>query len=96
MVDIVVHDSIYTTTMAYGLSNGLMDAWILSIVSFFIALPPAILVKHTGNELLHFLQKSLSKFHGFKREKYYEARFLMDNTTSSKQLFEQIGKEFNL
>jgi len=82
--------------MAYGLSTGLLDAWILSIVSFFIALPPAILVKHTGNELLHFLQKSLSKSYGFKREKYYEARFLMDNPINSEQLFKQIQKEFDL
>jgi hypothetical protein len=47
--------------MAYGISNNMFDAWILSIISFFIALGPAIIMKYSGNELSYHIQKNLTK-----------------------------------
>lgn len=94
LVDIGVHDTIYTGLMAYGINNNLFDARVLAIFSFMIALPPAIFVKYSGNELLHYIQKNYTKLHGFKREKYYEARFIMDHHPDPKKIFEQTTKEF--
>lgn len=96
LIDIGVHDTIYAWLMAYGITNDMAEPWLLAIASFVLALGPAVLVKYSGNELLHRIQKNCTKLYGFKREKYYEARFLMDNPASSKQLFEQAQKKFNL
>ena len=82
--------------MSYGITQDIASPWILAVASFIIALPPAIFIKYSGNELLHHVQKSCTKCYGFKREKYYEARFLMESTSSSKELFEQMQQEFNL
>ena len=94
IVDILVHDSIYTSIMAYGISNNILDAWILSIFSFFIALPPAILMKYSGNELLYYIQKNYTKLHGFEREKYYEARFILNNHHDPEDILTSIAKDF--
>lgn len=66
----------------------------LSFVSFLIALPPAIFIKYSGNELLYILQKQFSKAYGFKREHYYEARFIVNDHRDPKEIFETIGKNF--
>jgi hypothetical protein len=68
----------------------------LSFVSFLIALPPAIFIKYSGNELLYILQKQFSKLYGFKREDYYEARFIVNNHSDPKAIFEKLGKDFSL
>lgn len=94
IVDITMHDSIYTLVMTYGLTHEMFSATLLSFISFLVALPPAILMKYSGNELLHVLQKQYSRFHGFKREKYYEARFIVNNHSNPKAIFEKIGDKF--
>jgi len=80
--------------MAYGLTHELLGPTLLSLVSFFVALPPAIFMKYSGNELLYVLQKQYSKLHGFKREEYYEARFIVNDYKNPEDIFENIGKEF--
>jgi hypothetical protein len=94
IIDITIHDSIYTTVMAYGLSHDILGPTHLSFVSFLIALPPAILIKYSGNELLYVLQKQYSRMYGFQWQNYYEARFIVNDYRDPKQLFESIGKEF--
>jgi len=80
--------------MAYGISNQMFDARVLAIFSFLIALPPAILMKYSGNELLYYLQKNYTKLHGFDREKYYEARFILNNHHDPQSLFLQAADKF--
>jgi hypothetical protein len=94
VADIVVHDSIYTSIMAYGISNNMFDAWILSIISFFIALGPAIIMKYSGNELSYHIQKNLTKLNWFQREKYYEARFIFNNHHKPLSIFEEAWNKF--
>lgn len=94
LVDIWVHDTIYTSLMAYWLSNNMFDAWLLSIFSFLIALPPAILMKYSGNELSYHIQKNLTKLNGFDREKYYESRFIFNNPHQSESIFEETANTF--
>lgn len=94
IIDITIHDSIYGMTMAYGLTNDILGPTLLSFISFLIALPPAILIKYSGNELLYVLQKQYSKLYGFKREDYYEARFIVNDYTHPDEIFENIGKKF--
>lgn len=93
-MDIGVHDTIYTSLMAYGLSNNMFDARILSIFSFLIALPPAILVKYSGNEIGYHIQKNLTKINGFDREKYYEARFIFNSTHKPADIFQETADTF--
>lgn len=94
LVDISIHDTIYTFIMAYGISHHIFDAWLLSIFSFLIALPPAILVKYSGNELLYYLQKNYTKLYGFQRERYYEARFILNHHPDPKSVFESTANKF--
>jgi hypothetical protein len=94
LVDIGIHDTIYTALMAYGISHHLFEPRILAIFSFLLALPPAILVKYSGNEFLYYLWKQLTKLQGFKREKYYESRFILNEYSHSTQLFQQTAKKF--
>lgn len=96
LIDIGIHDTIYTSLMAYGVSHHIFDAWILSIISFFVALPPAILVKYAGNELLHHLQKNYTKLHGFHREKYYEARFIVNQYHNPGVILQETAERFDL
>ncbi|MFZ2151365.1 MAG: hypothetical protein WAZ12_01245 [Candidatus Absconditicoccaceae bacterium] len=96
LVDIGIHDTIYTGLMAYGLSNQMFDARILAIFSFLIALPPAILVKYSGNELFYHIQKHLTKLNGLEREKYYEARFIFNNHQKPVSIFEETADKFGL
>lgn len=94
LVDILVHDTIYTALMAYWITHQMLDARVLAIFSFLIALPPAILVKYSGNEIFYHLQKNLTKVNGFQREKYYEARFLFNNHQKPLSIFEQVWDKF--
>ncbi|GHV26291.1 hypothetical protein FACS1894176_06730 [Bacteroidia bacterium] len=94
LVDITIHDTIYAVLMAYGISHQLFEPRILAIFSFILALPPAIFVKYSGNELLYYLRKQITKWYGFKREKYYEARFIVDSYPNPAELFQQTAKKF--
>lgn len=72
----------------------MFDARVLAIFSFLIALPPAILVKYSGNELFYHIQKHLTKLNGLEREKYYEARFIFNNHQKPFSIFEETADKF--
>lgn len=94
IVDICIHDTIYSSLMVYGLTHETVSATVLSVFSFIIALPPAILMKYSWNELLYFLQKEYSKLHRFNWENYYEARFIVNNYSNPESIFNELWKEF--
>ncbi|MDR0606821.1 MAG: hypothetical protein LBG52_00320 [Candidatus Peribacteria bacterium] len=82
--------------MTYGISHQLFEPRILAVVSFLLALPPAIFIKYSGNELLYYLWKQLAKRQGFRRETYYESRFILNDLSNPTQLFQQIATRFKL
>jgi hypothetical protein len=51
-------------------------------------------MKYSGNELLYHIQKNYTKLHGFEREKYYEARFIVNNHHNPEDIFNTTAEKF--
>ena len=95
--DILVHDPFYIILMYVGLKvyPG-TPVWILSIMSFVIAVFAVSGIELLITEINYSRLKKRMKKLGFGTEEYFESRFLIESKQSRKKLIEKISKQFNL
>ena len=95
--DILIHDPIYIVLMYIGLKiYSTTPVWILSIISFIIAVFVVSGVEVGIVELAYLKLKRKLKKQGFQVEKYLESRFLIKSNKSPKQIIDRLSKKFNL
>lgn len=95
--DVLVHDPVYIVLMYLGLSayKG-TPAWILSAVSFVIAVIAVAFIEVGITEARYLIFKWRAKRAGFEVEKYYESRFLVDAVFDPDQAMKLISEQFDL
>ncbi len=95
--DILIHDPVYILLMLVGLKiYPATPVWILSIMSFIIAVFAVSGIELLITEISYWNLKRKMKKIGFGVEKFMEARFLIESKQNSKKLIEKISKQFNL
>jgi hypothetical protein len=95
--DILIHDPVYIVLMFVGLNiyPG-TPVWILSLMSFVIAVFAVSGIELTITEISYWNLKRKMKKIDFEIEKFMEARFLIESKQSIKKLMKKISKEFKL
>ncbi len=95
--DLLVHDPIYIGLMFVGLTfySGI-PVWLLSAVSFVIAVLIVSVLEVGVTEARYLLFKKRLKRAGFGITTYYESRFFISTHKNPNKILAQVAKEFNL
>jgi len=95
--DILIHDPVYILLMYAGLKTySATPVWMLSFLSFVIAVVVVSFLEVYFFEIWYklFSRKLIKK--GYKKESYYETRFIVNNTYNVLTTIEEMKSEFNL
>jgi len=95
--DILFHDPLYVLLMFFGLMiYPSTPAWVLSLVSFVIAVFAVSGIEVGINELRFWWFKKRLLKRGFRLEPYYESHFFISSKESQREVVKSVAKEFGL
>ncbi len=95
--DLFIHDPLYVSMMYLGLKvYSTTPAWLLSFVSFIIAIMIVPLVEITITKIQFWRYKNKLKNLLFEEDVYYETRFLIDIKCDPEELLKKMAIRFDL